>query len=342
MTNYHIRFCLLNLLASCLLAGCWAETQNELVVYSALDSEFSKPILATFEAETGIRVLAKYDTESTKTVGLANAIIAESNRPRCDVFWNNEILNTLRLADRGLLRPYSSPRSELFPTSFRALDGTWSGFAARARILLVNTDRLPDQAEWPKSVTELADARWHKNVGIAKPLFGTTATHATVLVHQWGSEKSRNFFRSVHEHASVLSGNKQVAQAVARGTLAWGLTDTDDAIIEIERGMPVVIVYPDQVDDGLGTLFIPNTVSIIRGTAQPELAQRLIDYLLSAEVELRLAECASAQIPLASDVTVETRVKTPQDIRAMQVDFAAAATSWEECAAMLVEIFMRN
>ena len=68
------------------------------VVYTALDEQFSRPIFEQFTAETGIRVLAKYDTESTKSVGLTQALLAERARPRCDVFWNNEIVNTLRLA----------------------------------------------------------------------------------------------------------------------------------------------------------------------------------------------------------------------------------------------------
>ena len=35
---------------------------------AAVDRMFSEPILKTFESRTGIRVLAKYDTEATKTV----------------------------------------------------------------------------------------------------------------------------------------------------------------------------------------------------------------------------------------------------------------------------------
>ena len=71
-------------------------------------------------------MLAKYDTESTKSVGLANAILAEASRPRCDLFWNNEILNTLRLADAGLLRSYQSPQAASYPESVRSPDGSWS------------------------------------------------------------------------------------------------------------------------------------------------------------------------------------------------------------------------
>ena len=83
------------------LAGCWTAAGPEVVAYTAMDSEFSEPIYHDFTVSTGIAVRAKFDTESTKTVGLAEAILAEKGRPRCDVFWNNEILNTLRLAGRG-------------------------------------------------------------------------------------------------------------------------------------------------------------------------------------------------------------------------------------------------
>ena len=85
------------------------------MVYSALDREFSEPILERFTQETRIRALPKYDLESAKTVGLTSAIIAEASRPRCDVFWNNEILNTLRLKEQGLLEVYHSPLADTYP-----------------------------------------------------------------------------------------------------------------------------------------------------------------------------------------------------------------------------------
>src|SRR3970282_1962735 len=104
----------------CLMAvsGCGGETKPpEVVVYTALDQEFSAPIFEGFTQETGVVVRSKFDTESTKTVGLAQAIIAERQRPRCDLFWNNEILNTLRLEREGLLRPYYSPAAGAYPPS---------------------------------------------------------------------------------------------------------------------------------------------------------------------------------------------------------------------------------
>jgi iron(III) transport system substrate-binding protein len=321
------------MLAAVGLSGC-SRREPEVVVYTALDQDFSQPIFADFTGQTGISVKAKFDTESTKTVGLAQSIIAEHERPRCDVFWNNEILNTLRLERQGLLRPYKSPAAAKFPASARSPQALWHGFAARARVLVVNTNQVPEERR-PKSIRGLVDAQWYERCGIAKPLFGTTATHAACLFAAWGDEEAKDFFSAVKNNARIMSGNKQVAQAVGAGSLAFGLTDTDDAIIEVERGMPVAIIYPDQREGDLGTLFIPNTLAIIKGSPNPETAEKLVDYLLSEDVERRLAEGPSAQIPLRPGVPASSRVKTPAEVRAMEVDWAAAAEKWDAAAEFL-------
>src|SRR5438132_1613547 len=143
------------------LGGCWSSSGPEVVVYTALDEEFSRPIFETFQKQSCIRVLGKFDTESTKTVGLAEAIIEESkrNRPRCDVFWNNEILHTLRLEKRGLLAEYRPAAAKDFPAMYRSPRGTWHGFAARARVLVVNTKVVGD-GERLSSLADLVDPKW--------------------------------------------------------------------------------------------------------------------------------------------------------------------------------------
>jgi iron(III) transport system substrate-binding protein len=341
MQYTKVAACLLVLVA---VSGCWKSASHEVVVYTAQDSEFAEPIFADFTKATGIVVQPKFDTESTKTVGLAEAIVAEKDRPRCDVFWNNEILHTMRLQKAGLLTAYHPPIEKQYPAAFRSPDGLWHGFAARARVLLVNTKLVPE-SERPKSIYDLGDPRWKGRAGIAKPLFGTTATQAACLFAVLGEEKAKDFYRKIKtNNVQVLSGNKQVAMAVAGGQLAFGITDTDDAIGEVEKGMPVAIVYPDQEGTGpdgggLGTLFIPNTLAIIRGCPHEADARRTVDYLLSPEVEMKLAEGPSAQIPLGTDVETKVRIETPRTIKAMPVDFAAAAEQWETAAKFLRDEF---
>jgi len=310
------------------------------VVYTALDREFSEPVLHRFEEDAAVRVLPKYDVESTKTIGLTQALISEANRPRCDVFWNNEILNTLRLKKLGLLEAYESPSAEPYPATFKSKDSTWYGFAGRARILLVNTDLLLKQ-DRPTCLQDLVSERYRGKVGIAKPLFGTTATHIACLFATMGEQPAKELLLEMKENGvQILSGNKQVAEAVSSGQLMFGLTDTDDAMVEIEKGSPVEIVYPDQDENEVGTLFIPNTVAIIRGGPNPESARKLVDFVLSPTSEGMLATGESSQIPLNPQVKTKPRVKTPADIKVMQVDFEAAADQWESAMKFIEKEFL--
>ncbi|MEM9411326.1 MAG: iron transporter, partial [Planctomycetota bacterium] len=134
-----------------LLVGCVPSSPREVVVYCALDKEFSQPILDEFQAKTGIKVLPKFDQESNKTVGLAEEILQQSENQRCDVFWNNEILHTLRLKKAGLLVPFSAKESSEYASQFVSRESDWYGFAARARVILVNTEQLRAPKDYPDS-----------------------------------------------------------------------------------------------------------------------------------------------------------------------------------------------
>jgi len=317
-----------------LLAGCGGRTQEQRVVlYCGQDQEFAEDVLHTFTAKTGIRVEVRGDTEADKSVSLYEALVREAQHPRCDVFWCNEILNTVRLQRQGLLKAYPSPAAPPFPAWLKAntQDQTWHAFAARARVLIVH-NRVTEK---PKGIFDLTKEAWRGKVAMAKPQFGTTATHAACLFQVLGKEKAEQFYRELRPNVSILPGNKDVAVAVAEGRFDVGFTDTDDAIGEVQRGQPVSIVYPDQ--DGIGTLFYPSTVAIIKGAPNETPARKLIDYLLSKEVERKLAESAAAQIPLHPDVAVQLPIATWAKVKPMIVDFDRAAAMWDD-----VQTFLRN
>ncbi len=318
-----------------LLTGCQENRspeppkKDEVVVYTSVDEEFSKPVLTEYRETTNTEVLTIFDTESTKAFGLAGRIIAEAGTPGCDLFWNNEILNTLRLKQKGLLQPFHPKNADDYPPQFKARDATWYGFAARARILIVNTDLLKE-SERPKSIHDLTNEKWKGKIGIAKPLFGTTGTQAACLFAKWGEKPAQKFFLNLKANdAQILQGNKQVAMAVGGGKLAFGLTDTDDAMGEIAAGSPVAIIYPDREPDQLGTLFIPNTLALIKHATHPDEAEELANFLLSPEVESELAESTASQIPLNPKTPVSAKVETPQTVHAMDADFEKAAQIWE-------------
>ena len=323
------------------VAGCVPRAESDVVVYSALDEQFATPIFAAYQREvdqeTG--VVAKFDVESTKTVGLVNRIIAEEPAPVCDLFWNNEIMHTVRLQKLGLLQPRNWKVGAGWPSDMMASDGTWCGFAARARVLLVNTERVSSRDDYPTSVRDLIDPAWKDQCAMARPLFGTTATHFAVLRTRDGEAETLDFLSKIRDNAVILSGNKQVALAVASGEIAWGLTDTDDAVIEKDRGRPVAIVFPDQEPDQPGTMRIPNTIAVLKGAPHPVAASQLADYLLTGETEDRLAMGESSQLPVSPTSEYRPRVMPRVPVRWMKVDFESAADTWTDWASQVMELF---
>jgi iron(III) transport system substrate-binding protein len=325
-------------LALPLLAGC-SRHESRVVLYCAQDREFAEELLADFTRATGIRVDAKYDTEANKSVALAIELEQEASRPRCDVHWNNEPLGSVRLARAGVYTPLPDSLGSAFPADTRPADRMWQGFAARARVLIVNTD-LVKEPDRPRSIFELTGERWKRRVALAKPFFGTTATYAACLSAALDRDFARRFFEKLKENeVNIVAGNKQVARGVAEGRFAVGLTDTDDAVIELRAKQPVAVVFPDA--DDRGTLFLPNTVALVKNGPNPAAGVKLIDFLLRPETEKRLAEGGGFQIPLNPTVKAElpATILRPAQTRAMAVSFDAAADHWEGTQAMLREVF---
>ncbi len=300
------------------------DEDREVVVYTALDKQFSEPILDLFERRTGTDVRVVYDTEAVKTVGLVNRLLAERNRPRCDVFWNNEILRSIQLKKEGLTEAYISPNAEDIPDNMKDPEGHWTGFAARSRVLLINTDKLPDSTLWPQSINDIVDPKWKGQAGFAKPLFGTTNTHSVVMWTEGSPEAAKTFWTRAFENGIMYPGNAQARDAVAAGEIAWCMTDTDDAHGAILDGAPVDIVYPENGPAGEGVLLMPNTLVLMKNSPNEREGKALIDFLLSTEVEELLASSRSAQIPVREGLQGPRLLKTPKESEVMEVDWERA------------------
>lgn len=300
-------------------------TNNEVTIYVSHDQDYSEPILKEFESQTGIKVNAIYDTEATKTIGLVNRLISEKDNPQADVFWNNEVSRTIVLRRQGVLEPYVSPNAADIIDIYKDPDGFWTGFAARARVLLGNTN-LVSADEMPSTLEELTDVKWKEQVTLANPLFGTTASHTAALFVLWGDEKAQKYFEDLKANGVVIAeSNGRTRDAVADGEIALGFTDTDDANDAISEGKPVQVIYPDQGEEQIGNLVIPNSVMLIKRAKNSQNAKKLIDYLLSPAVEESLAFSKAAQMPLHPNVNRPENVPDVSEIKPIQA-------TWEQIA----------
>jgi iron(III) transport system substrate-binding protein len=83
----------------------------------------------------------------------------------------------------------------------------------------------------------------------------------------------------------VVDGNSVAVKLVERGEAWIGFTDSDDIAAAQREGFPVAAL--PMSDE---TLFIPNTVGVIRNCPHPEAAERLFKYLSKPEVSQRLVD----------------------------------------------------
>lgn len=309
---------------------------GEVTIYVSTDRVFSEPILRAYEQKTGVRVNAVYDTEETKSTGLANKLLAEKMRPQADVFWSNEPVRTLVLKKNGVLAPYDSPNAEGIPATFRDPENYWTGFSARSRVIVYNTNLvMPEDA--PKSIFDLANPKWKGQVAIADPRFGSTSFHVAALYAELGDERADDFFRRLKANdVKIVSGNSIVRDMVARGEVRLGLTDTDDVNVALEDKQPVAMVFPDR--EGMGVPLMPNMVSLIANAPHPETGKRLIDYLLSPEVERSLAQSEAVQIPLHAGVDAPKNIPPLSTFKPMTLDYDKAADRVDDVTRRLQEI----
>lgn len=286
--------------------GHSAET---VIVYAAQDQVYAEPILKDFEKQTGIKVRAIYDSEATKTVAIANRLLAERDHPRCDVYWGNEELRTRQLASRNI---------------FRETNG-WAAFGYRSRRMVVPA--APGSPAAPASLVELTNPIYRDKVALAYPLFGTTAAHFLALRQHWGESNWLAWCRALAANKPFLvDGNSVAVKFVARGEAVIGLTDSDDIAAEIREGARVKAL-PISGE----TLLIPNTVAVVRHAPHPAAAQRLFEYLQTRAVTERLVQDGALEGAWASDVWSAT----------LQPDWEAVLRDLDSATATLQKVFLR-
>lgn len=250
-------------LYTALFAGC--SQSKSVIVYTSQDQIFAEPILAEFTKQTGIKVLPIFDSESVKTAGLVQRLIAEKENPRADIFWSNEELMARELVGRGVL------------------DSNRCAFVgSRTRRLVINTNKI-SVTEAPKSFRELTEPKWRGKVAMAYPLYGTTAAHMTRLREAWGDEKWKQWCRDfVANNPFIVDGNSVVVKLVGAGEAWIGMTDSDDIAAGQRNGYPIVAgSIPQEFNDEY--LRIPNTVAFVAGARHPEAAQAFFEFVQSSK-----------------------------------------------------------
>ncbi len=313
-----------------------SESPDSVVVYCSVDEAFARTIFDEFERRTGLRVEHVIDSEAGKTTGLLARIQAEGDHPRADVLFSSEIFGTVGLAEQNLLAPYDSPAASDIPKRFRDPQNRWTAIGLRGRVVAfdpqhITKDELPDRWE------ELAEPEWASRLAVANPLFGTTRGHVAAMFSMWGRDRATAFLESLDNNESlIVDSNSAAVRAVINGRGDVCMTDTDDVRVARRDGASLDMKYLDMGDGG--TLWIPSTVALIRGAPNQENGKRLIDFLVSPDVERMLAESESGNIPVRSALREKLELTLPP---ASTIDYSLVAARLDESGRAVRDILLK-
>jgi len=312
---------------------------GKVTVYCSVDEEIAKPIFETYKTRTKTDVQVVYDTEAGKTTGLINRIVQESQsgKPRCDVLWSGEVFNTIRLARQGLLETYDSPFGADIPDRFKDAQHRWYSTAVRARVLAFDSTKV-SESEVPLNWADVVSGDSARPIAIANPMFGTTRGHIAAMFALWGKEKGREYLTKLRDGgAQIVAGNSDTVRLVGAGKADFAFTDSDDGKLAREHGMTNLDwVFPTMGDGG--TLLVPCSAGIIKGAPNLANAKKLVDFLISEEVEIMLYESPARHWPVREHTRDILEIRFPAQ---SALTFEQIADAMDDSDAAVREILLK-
>jgi iron(III) transport system substrate-binding protein len=331
---------------------------NRVVLYCSVDEVYARPILRRIEKRTGLKIDAIFDTEATKTAGLASRIMAEKSRPQADVFWSSALLQALRLTEQGLVQPYTSEITRDVPSKYRSPGGIWTSNGVRARVIVYNAKL---QGAPPNALDDLLAPRFRGAVGISNPQFGTASDWVAALALRRGTRAGSwresngeivNYIEALKQNGvRVMPGNADVARAVGSGLLLAGVTDTDDYLAAKKRFPDLRLALPGPMFQSnvreemvSETVFVPMPVLLIADAPHADAGKRLIDALASRDTEEQLIRLMPGVLPVRLELPAQSRELRPyvEALKSAPEDTSKWAKLWEDVRDPLAEVLLKN
>lgn len=277
-----------------------------LVVYSGRSDKFVKPVIAEFTKQTGIKVTL----HSGESTALLNKLRIEGKRSAADVFLSNDAGNLQRGSDWGLFKPLSTDLTAPVKSNYKAVDNTWLGLSARARVLVVNS-KGPLADNPPSSVFDLADPKLKGRLGITNSTNGSYIAGVTVYMQKAGKDKTREWLKGMKANVDgeVFNKHSKIVKAVASGKKQVGLVNHYYIYRHLEKhpDAPIKIVLPDQGKNDIGIAWNVAGVAISKHSSKAKQAEKLVAYLISEAGQKLFAE-ANREYPTREGVPAHADV----------------------------------
>lgn len=285
-----------------------------LTVYSSVDEENARELLAAFTASTGIEARFVFLSSGPAMARME----AEKDNPRGDVWMGAPSENHVLAKERGLTQPYRSPNADALEAKFVDPDGYWTSFYMNPMGVAINTEWAKRAGiETPESWYDLLKPEFANEIQMPTPQSsGTAYNFVASLVMSWGEEEAFAYLKELHKNVqSYTQSGTAPSQAVAIGQAGVGLQFTPAFLRLMDEGYPLQLVFPKE---GVG--YEAPAVSIVKGAPNEKEAQALVDWLLSVEGQNQLSELKTYFFPVHPDAETGEGLPAFSDIPTIDYD----------------------
>jgi iron(III) transport system substrate-binding protein len=265
---------------------------DTLRIYTSVTQETVDAVLVGFQTEQ-----PDVDVDVFRApTGEINARIAAEQREggaRVDVLWLTDPLSMQAYEAAGSLRAWEPAGAESLPDEFRT-DTSW-GTRVLNMVIVHDPDLEPAPATW----WDLVDAAEAGGVAFPDPAFAGSA-FAVFAYFALTDEYGTQYLQALHDAGGVQVGTPgDVVAGVAEGQFAAGITLDFSARGAVEKGSPIVLLWPEP---GAISLYSPIAVWNESDSAA---AETFVEYVLTEEAQLAIAatgwEPARTGIPWPHD-----------------------------------------
>ena len=316
-----VKFLAAGVAASASIFAFNAQAEGNLNLICSADVVICELLQGAFQTETGISVnMVRLSSGETYA-----KIRAEARNPKTDIWWGGTGDPHLQAAAEDLTVEYKSPMlPELNDWAINQAESAGYktiGVYAGALGWGYNTEIFAKKGlKEPVCWADLLAPELKGEIQMANPnSSGTAYTALASLVQIMGEDEAYDYLKKLNENISqyTKSGSAPV-KAAARGETGLGIVFVHDAVAQTAEGFPVKSITPCE-----GTGYEIGSMSIVKGARNLENAQKWYDWALKAEVQSRMKEAKSFQLPSNKNAEIPEEAPRFEDIKLINYDFVA-------------------
>ncbi|GAU71047.1 putative ABC transporter substrate-binding protein [Streptomyces sp. NBRC 110611] len=257
---------------------------------------FYDKVFTGFEKKTGIKV--RYVEGGSGEI--VQRATREKTNPQADVLVT--LPPFIQQADgKGLLAKYTPKNAEKTARAGRSPDGTWTPIVNNYVGFIYNKKHL---AESPKTWEALLDKKFNGRLQYSTP--GVAGDGTAVLIkamHDFGGkEAAMEYLKKLQaNNVGPASSTSKLAPKTDKGELLVANGDVQMNVAQ-SASMPNLGIWFPARSGGKPTSFaLPYTAGLAHGAPHRENGRKLLDYLLSRQVQEQISE-TSGGFPARTDI----------------------------------------